>query len=234
MKPIVIVQHEQLVPPGSITDVLTEDGIEHHVFEAWRDTQWPELSELEALVVMGGTMNVDQLDDYPFLGDSRRLIADALEHRVPTLGVCLGSQMMARVLDADVYRAAPRNATFSGLKLTTEGSDDPVIEPFADGIPVLQFHEDTFRVPESAVALATSESSGLAQAFRYGDNAYAIQFHFEVDKPILDGWMNQIGPDTMRDDWGVTQDELSRQAVKHIDAQQKAGRELFRRFIKRP
>lgn len=231
MKPVVIVQHEASVPPGSITDVLAEDAIDHRVFEAWHGSAWPKASEIRALVVMGGTMNVDQLDRYPMLAEGRRLMSDALEQGIPTLGVCLGSQMMARVLGADVYRSEPRNATFSGLKLTSEGAGDLLLAPFASGLPVLQFHEDTFRVPELAVALATSDSSGLAQAFRYGDNTYAIQFHFEVDGPILEGWIREIGADSLWHEWGVGEADLGRQADEHIVAQQSAGKELLRRFL---
>jgi GMP synthase-like glutamine amidotransferase len=211
--------------------VLVEDGVDHVIVEAWAGSSFPDASDLRALVVMGGTMNVDDGDHYPFLAQSRQLMRDAIHAGVPTLGVCLGSQMMARVLDAEVFRASPRNAIFSGLKVTDQGGVDPVLAPFADGLPVLQFHEDTFDVPAGAVALATSESSGLAQAFRYGFRAYAIQFHFEVDEGILRGWIEDIGPKAMAEGWGTTEAELSAESAEHLAAQMTAGKELFRRFL---
>ena len=231
MRSVVIVQHEPSVPAGCIRDVLVEDGIEHRVIEAWHESTWPEPADMGAVVVMGGTMNVDELDRYPFLARSRHLMADALDHDIPTLGVCLGSQMMARVLGAEVYRAPRRTATFSGLKLTDEGADDRVLAPFATGLPVLQFHEDTLDIPEDAVALATSDSSGLSQAFRYGTSAYAIQFHFEVDDAILNGWTRAIGSDAMRDQWGITEEALASQASGHLAAQTAAGKQLVRNFL---
>ena len=186
---------------------------------------------MSALVVMGGTMNVDELDAYPFLQRSRALMRGAVEQRVPTMGVCLGSQMLARVLGSDVRRAPQRNAGFSELELTTEGRDDPVLQPFANDVPVLQFHEDTFVVPEQAVALAKSAASGLPQAFRFGDNAYGIQFHFEVDTGIVEGWLKDIGATAMTEEWGTSVDDLQEQVELHVTKQGAAGRELLRRFL---
>ncbi len=219
------------MPPGLISDVLLATRVEHFVFDAWQRDDWPEANELGALIVMGGTMNVDRIDAFPFLARSRALMSDALEQGLPTLGVCLGSQMMARVLGAGVHRATQRNAFFAGIEPTSAGAHDPVIAPFTSGLPVLQFHEDTFAVPDQATALATSATSGLHQAFRYGDNAYAIQFHFEVDTKILHGWLKEIGPQAMTDDWGASDKELMAQADQHIEEQALAGRELVRRFL---
>ena len=230
VKPIVIVQHQASVPAGHIRTGIEEAGAEIVVLDAWRDASWPAIDDVGALVVLGGTMNVDQLDDYPFLKQSRDLMSEALEKEVPTLGVCLGSQMMARVLGAEVFRAEPRNALFSMLELTDEGRSDALVGPF-DGVSVLQFHEDTFTVPGDAVPLARSSSSGLPQAFRFGNTAYAIQFHFEVDRAIVEGWIHNIGRREMLDDWGISDEELLRDADEHLERQRVAGRVLVRRFL---
>jgi GMP synthase (glutamine-hydrolysing) len=229
VRPIAVVQHEPSVPPGSIGGVLEESGLDHFVVEAWREPAWPRAEDLGALVVLGGTMNVDELDAYPFLGTSRALMAGALDRGVPTLGVCLGSQMMARVLGGDVYRASPRNAFFSPVEVTEPG--DPVVAPFSSGTGVLQFHEDTFTLPPDGVPLARSSASGLLQAFRHGDRAYAFQFHFEVDETILRGWCGNIGERGMVEEWGISTDELLAQGARHLEARRRAGRALFARFL---
>ena len=231
MKPVVIVQHEAEVPPGLITGVLERLSVDHRVFEAWHDETGPTVDDLGGLIVLGGTMNVDETDRYPFLARSRSLMNDALEDGVPTLGVCLGAQMMARALGAEVFRAEPRNAFFSPVELTPAGADDPVVAPFTPDVPVLQFHEDTFKVPDEAVALASSVTSGLAQAFRYGDNAYAVQFHFEVDHDIVSGWCEDIGDKAMVEEWGTSTEDLIAAADAHIAAQRVAGETLVRRFL---
>ena len=230
MKPVAIVQHEASVPAGHIGTALREAGAQVVTVEAWREPQWPDIADIAGLVVLGGTMNVDQLDDHPFLEQTRDLMADAIERDIPTLGVCLGSQMMARVLGAEVFRADGRNALFSQLELTDEGRADPLVAPF-EGVPVLQFHEDTFGIPDDAVPLAKSSSSGLPQAFRFGGSAYAIQFHFEVDRPIVEGWTRNIGRREMLEDWGISEEDLLRSADAHIDEQGVAGKQLVRRFL---
>lgn len=226
MRPVAVVQHEPSVPPGLIAEVLRESELPHLVVEAWREPEWPPARDLGGLVVLGGTMNVDQLDAHPFLRASRELMADAIEAGTPVMGVCLGSQMMARVLGGDVFRAEPRNAFFSPVKVT----GDPVVAPFAS-VPVLQFHEDTFSLPAGAEELARSERSGLLQAFRYGSNAYAVQFHFEVDTPILGGWCRNVGEDALRDEWGISSGELAAQGELYMEGQRRAGRALFGRFL---
>lgn len=228
---MLIVQHEPSVPPGSLLEVLTARSIEYSVLEAWHRTDWPHAREVGALVVLGGTMNVEQKDLHPFLGSSLKLMSDAVAQTVPTLGICLGAQMLALALGEKVYRAEPRNALFGPLEPTLEGVMDPVLEPFAAGIEVLQFHEDTFTVPRGSVSLARSVSSKLVQAFRHGESAYAIQFHFEVDKEILRGWCRNIGPAELRAGWGVDESELMLQADRYIADQRTAGKLLFERFL---
>lgn len=226
MRPVAIVQHEPSVPPGSIAEVLADSGTEHFVVEAWRQPVWPQATDLGAVVVLGGTMNADQLDDYPFLAGTRALMGDAVEAGTPLMGVCLGSQILARALGGDVFPAEPRNAFFSEVEV----ADDPVVAPFAS-VPVLQFHEDTFSLPPGAVPLARSARSGLLQAFRYGRHAYAVQFHYEVDAAILSAWCRNVGDRAMREEWGVRSEELLAEGARHLEAQQRAGRELFARFL---
>ena len=230
MKPIVVIQFEPSVPPGLIDVTLRAADVPVKIVEAWRDHGWPSVGEMSGLVVMGGTMNVDHTSEYPFLARARATMADAIEHERPTLGVCLGSQMMARVLGSEVRRSDVRNALFSRLDLTADGERDPLTAPF-DGLEVLQFHEDTFDVPEGAVSLAASAHSGLAQAFRYGPSAYAIQFHFEVDEPILRGWTRNIGDREMRDGWGIDPADLLRHAEAALGPQAVAGTRLVDGFL---
>lgn len=231
MKPVAIVQHEAFVPAGLIHQVLAEQNVEHHIVEASKDPEWPATDDLGGLIVLGGTMNVDQLDEFPFLEQSRDLMAATIEAGVPTLGVCLGSQMMARVLGAEVHRADERNALFSPLDLTDEGRSDPLLAPFAGDVEVLQFHEDTFRFPESATPLATSRASGLGQAFRYGETAYAIQFHFEVNADIVWDWTQDIGEDRMVEQWNADDGGHSLHDQSRYEGQAIAGRQLIERFL---
>ncbi len=230
MRPVAIVQHEKSVPPGHIETFFEDEGIPYVLVDAPAETSWPLVDDIGGLVVLGGTMNVDELDVYPFLMRSRNFMRDAIAVGVPTLGVCLGAQMMARVLGAEVHRAISRNALFSKLELTDEGQGDPIAAPFA-GVEVLQFHEDTFALPQDAILLATSAASALPQAFRYGNYAYATQFHFEVDEPIVRGWIDDIGPRSLAEDWGCGDGGLELTRSERLDAQALVGKKLLGGFM---
>ncbi|MFN2525629.1 MAG: type 1 glutamine amidotransferase [Actinomycetota bacterium] len=230
MSPIAIVQHESSVPPGLVADVLESESVDYFIVDAPREAAWPSIDDIDGLVVLGGTMNVDQLDDYPFLARSRELMKAAIDHGRPTLGVCLGAQMMARALGAEVRRAGSRNALFSSLELTEEGNNDALISEFPE-IPVLQFHEDTFDVPQGAVLLAVSRVSGLPMAFRWGTRAYAVQFHFEVDSAIVGRWIENVGTQTMVEEWGCLDGGRSLQDAEQFVGQASAGERLVKHFL---
>jgi GMP synthase (glutamine-hydrolysing) len=230
MKPIAIVQHEAMVPPGLIGEVLDELRIPTLLVEAWSDPRWPAPDEISGLVTMGGTMNVDQESIHPFLASSKRLMAGALDDGLPVLGVCLGSQMLARVCGAPVRRSPRRSAGFSKPIVHGAAAADPVAGPFAHGTEVLQFHEDTFDVPARATLLLTAPD-GTNQAFRAGHNAYGIQFHFEVSEPIVRAWCTEIGPAGMLERWGTSVEALLDNSSERFAAQRECGRRSVEAFV---
>lgn len=230
MRPVAIIQHQDFVPPGHIATALQGAGVEHFVFDATHDTTWPSADELGGLVILGGTMSVDEVETYPFLRRSRELLNAALDQELPTLGVCLGAQMMARVLGAEAPRAPAGNAMFSPLEFTEAGALDPLLAPFR-GVEVLQFHQDTFHLPDGATLLATSAATGLHQAFRYGSRAYALQFHPEVDAAIVRGWCQRIDPDVLAGWWRCSDAGRSLEDAGKLQTQTDAGSEFLARFI---
>lgn len=133
------------------------------------------------LIVFGGEMNVDEIEAHPYLLRERQLMADALARGVPVLGICLGAQMLARVLGAPVRRAPVRELGFKPVRLTQAGTTDPLLGAFGRSACVFQWHEDTFDLPKGAELLAAGDTV-TNQAFRHGDRAWGVQFHFEVNQ----------------------------------------------------
>ena len=140
----------------------------------------PEPNEVEGLVVMGGPMGVYETDKYPFLAHECRLIAELIRRERPVLGVCLGAQLLARALGARVFPGHGPEIGFGSVELTKEGKEDPLFGPSGPSFPVFHWHGDTFELPEGATLLASS-TQYPHQAFRFGDYAYALQFHIEPD-----------------------------------------------------
>lgn len=231
MGEVIVIQHEPDVPPGVVADVLDLHEVRSRTVRAWDHTEWPSLAETDALVVLGGAMNVDETDQHPYLHQSRSLMRAALDNGVPTLGICLGSQMMARMLGARVYRSPTRKARFAPVVPDPAATEDPVARPFATGIPVLQFHEDTFDLPAGTTRLFSNDE-GLVQGFRYGDSGYALQFHPEVSPADIVAWCDAIGPEDLEKAWGTTKERLMAQADRYLDDQKEAGFRSVKAFLR--
>jgi len=141
-----------------------------------------------AVVSMGGPMNVYEEAKYPFLKAETEFLRKAVNKDLPVLGICLGSQMIAKACGARVELAAAKEVGWGVVKLTEEGRKDPLFSGLPERFHVLQWHEDMFHVPEGGHLLASSEICPY-QAFRYR-NAVGLQFHLEVDAEILEEWFS--------------------------------------------
>jgi GMP synthase (glutamine-hydrolysing) len=140
----------------------------------------------ELVVVLGGPIGVYETDTYPFLVDERDAIGARLNAGKATLGVCLGAQLMAAALGADVRPTGGKEIGYGPLTLTVEVSQS-VLAPL-DGVPVLHWHGDEFAIPAGAARLA--ETPGFPnQAFSVGPNLLGLQFHIEADSARLEQWL---------------------------------------------
>ncbi len=133
---------------------------------------------------MGGPMNADDDARYPGLAAERRLLAEAVDADVPVLGVCLGMQLLARALGAQVHRA---HGTEIGFGTVDVVAPDPVLAPLGARPQVLHWHSDAADLPVGATLLAASGVTPV-QAFRAG-SALGLQFHLEVDDDLLRSWL---------------------------------------------
>jgi len=133
-------------------------------------------------------MNVYEEDRYPFLKEEDLFIKEAIQRGKSLLGICLGAQLIAKALGAKVFKAPVKEIGWYDVSLTRIGSIDPFFSRLPKTFSVFQWHGDTFEIPHSAILIATS-SLVPHQAFRYGDNAYGLQFHLEVTQDIIREWM---------------------------------------------
>src|SRR5262249_28431362 len=148
----------------------------------------------------------------------RSLLASSVAAGLPVLGVCLGSQLLAAALGAEVRRGPSLEIGALDVRLTPEGSRDPVLGPCGSVVPVIQWHHDTFALPPNAVHLAASDAYPH-QAFRVGDRTYGIQFHPELDAPLLRAWTPHF-PD------GIVVDEVAHARVL------RSSRGMIERFFR--
>jgi GMP synthase-like glutamine amidotransferase len=177
----------------------------------------PDPSSLGGVVVMGGAMGVHDTEEFPWLEAERRWIARTVDAGLPVLGVCLGAQQLAAALGATVTTGPAPEIGVGEVALTAVGRADPVLGPEGDRVAVIHWHGDTFDIPDGAVRLATGDRYAN-QAFRYGDFAYGLQFHVEVDEAMADAWAPELPS-------GVTLDTEARRPVEAV------GRRVLGRFV---
>jgi GMP synthase (glutamine-hydrolysing) len=191
MKPILALRHVSHEGLGLLEEIFRERGLVYHVLDL--PGQAPRAfqpSQLAGLVVLGGPMNVDEIDGYPFLADEVHWIQRALADRLPILGICLGAQLLAKSLGARVYPNPLKEIGWYPIDFTDDAADDALFAGFAASPDVFQWHGDTFDLPPGATLLATSAVC-RQQAFRFGDSAYGLQFHIEVTAPIIAQWLDE-------------------------------------------
>jgi GMP synthase (glutamine-hydrolysing) len=186
MKALVL-QHIDCEPPGVYEDVLVERGVGIHRVELDRGEPLPPWSEFDAVIAMGGPMSVNDEADHPWLTDEKRAISDAVHAGVPFWGVCLGVQLLAASLGARVYPGPTPEVGLMNVTLSDAALADPVFEGLPREVLTLQWHGDTFDLPDGAIALAGSPAYPN-QAFRWGERAYGVQFHLEISTEMAKEW----------------------------------------------
>lgn len=182
---VLVLQHIACEPPGVYEDVLRERGAVITRVELDEGEEMPERG-FDAIVAMGGPMSVNDETEHPWLVEEKRVIGDAVRAGTPYWGACLGVQLLAAALGARVYPGSAPEVGLLTIALTDEGRADPVTGSLPAEVLTLQWHGDTFDLPEGATLLASS-SEYPNQAFRFRD-AYGVQFHLEVSPAMAEEW----------------------------------------------
>ena len=156
-----------------------------------------DLSKTDGVIVLGGPMNVYEEERYPFLRYETDFLRRLLGENIPVMGICLGAQLIARAAGAKVKKAQHEEIGWYKVTLTPEGRQDRLFKGLPPVLDVFQWHMDTFDIPQNGLLLATSEGC-RNQAFRYGKNAYGLQFHIEVTQEMIWDWVKEYitGSDT--------------------------------------
>ena len=230
---ILVFQHVPFEPLGTLDPLLKESGFRIRYVNFGREPEArPKLEKYEALIVLGGPMNSDQIESYPNLITEVEIIREAVDRDMSILGVCLGAQLLATALGGAVSRNPAREIGWCDVDLTESGATDPVLSSFAGKQQVFQWHEDGISLPPGAIHLASSEASAV-QAFRYGKHAYGFQFHLEASRPLIERWLTV--PDhqaTLNDECGrISAEAIRRQTVESIGPLQGLSRRTFRRWV---
>lgn len=188
---IFIIKHIDIEGPGTLGDFLEGKNIPYQIIDLGAGQPLPsDFSKMDAVVVLGGPMNVDEEHLYPFLKVENQFIQDILKYKIPFLGICLGSQLLAKAAGAKVVKSPVKEIGWYNVQLTKEGLQDPLFKDFKQDEPIYHWHGDMFEIPSQGKLLATAEGCPH-QALKVGENAYGLQFHVEVTDKSIKEWCDE-------------------------------------------
>jgi GMP synthase (glutamine-hydrolysing) len=203
------------------------------ILETWMPAEEGEPpadpASYDGAISLGGSMDPDQQSRHSWMAAEHELLTELLARGVPTIGICLGAQLLAGAAGAEARRAARPEIGWHRVELTPDGLRDPLLADLAPGFEAFQWHSYRFPLPAGAIALAESEV-GL-QACRIGEAAWAIQFHAEVSAADAASWIDDYrsDPDAVR--IGVDPVALRAETETKIGSFNRLGRGLCRRWL---
>ncbi len=179
---------------GTLENLLLSEGFALHKVQAVNDPIPKSADEFSAIIILGGPMSV--YEGLAYLNEEQDLIRDAVLRGIPTLGICLGSQLIAAALGGVVYKGAQKEIGWFDVLITDKGSYSLFKGIEQKRLRVFQWHGDTYTLPANAEILAYSDT--YPQAFRVG-SAYGLQFHLEVTLDMISTWMSEYGEEINRE-----------------------------------
>jgi GMP synthase (glutamine-hydrolysing) len=193
------IQHVPFEGPASIAKWAETHAHTMTATCAYHDPVFPEVSEFEWLIIMGGPMNIYEEDKYPWLTKEKNIIRQSIDSGKIVIGICLGAQLIADVLGADIYPNQHKEIGWFPVELTSEGKALKISGWLPSKFLALHWHGDTFDLPNGAVHLLKSEGC-QNQAFLYNGKILGLQFHLESTpksvNDLVQNCINEIVPGT--------------------------------------
>lgn len=226
---VAIVENTKITHHGQVGVALHEAGARVDVFRPWADGTLPTFSDHDALVVFGGEQAATDDHTHPYLPELAKLMREASQSDRAVLGICLGSQILARAFGAENHLGVAREFGWCGVRLTPAGTDDAVLGHLPPEFPIFQWHSDTFSLPEGAVHLAGSAAVPI-QAFRLGRATYGTQFHFEANRAVVRDWTQEF-PQIIAEMDGTWLSDHPMHAARHGIAADAHGLAIARAWV---
>lgn len=227
---VAIVENTEVTHLGQVGVALAEAGALIDIWRPWSDGRLPDdMDRYAGLVVLGGEQSA--LDDHthPYLPGLCSLMRGYADADGAILGICLGSQLLARAHGAANHLDRAREFGWHRVTTTEAGAQDPVLSVAGGGFPIFQWHSDTFDLPEGAVRLATN-GNAVNQAFRIGRAAYGTQFHFEASRAVVEAW-NRGFPEAVERRHPGWHGDFAAIAGEHAPAADAAGLAMARAWV---
>lgn len=227
---VLSIVHGSDAKAGVFGETVRDGGHElHQASYAFEQPPSRPVTEYDAAMVFGGSMNTHEEETHPWLRPEKEAIAALLEAGVPTFGVCLGSQLIAEVAGGTVSRVAEPEIGWFEVELTREAAHDPVFGPLPERFAAFQWHSYQSSLPAGAVELA--RNSVCLQSYRLGESVWGTQFHCEVTRPIVETWISHYQSDPDAIALGLDADRARKELAERIEEWNVLGRRLCSAFV---
>lgn len=227
---VLVVQNFDSEGLGQVGAALADVGADIDLRHPYRGEALPEnAAEHDAMIVLGGGQNALDDKEYPYFPALLDLTRDFAEQDRAVLGICLGSQLIARAFGGRNRIGGASEFGWRGVTLTPEAKADPVLAALPEKFPIFQWHDDTFSLPDNAVRLAGNDAAEN-QAFRIGRAVYGFQFHFEADRPMVRNWSTVFAPLIAERNPGWA-DGLDAEMARHGPQADAAGLAIARAWV---
>ena len=170
--------------PGTITEWASGHNHNTGITGFYGKYELPDISSFDWLIIMGGPMNIYEEAAYPWLKEEKEFIRRAIDSEKTVIGICLGSQLIADALGAKVFRNGEREIGWFDVELSVEAEKNRIFHGLGRKFETFHWHGDTFDIPANAIRIGSSEGC-RNQGFIYFDKVFALQFHLETTRPLL-------------------------------------------------
>jgi GMP synthase (glutamine-hydrolysing) len=185
---VLVVQHDLDDHLNEIAIPLIDAGLALRPWHTYTDPDLElEPADYAGVVSLGATAGVGDEPDLPWMATERKLLEGVLDAGMPVLGICFGAQLLASVAGGSVWRADRPEIGWTQVTMTDEAARDPLVACLGPAPDVVQFHYDTFDLPDDVTVLG--RTGELVEAYRVGDRAWGLQFHIEVGPAAIYSWL---------------------------------------------
>ena len=230
VKKVLFIQHGDVDKPGLLADALAAEGGELVIRHPYIGDKIPaDLVGYDALALGGGGQSAYQVAEFPYLEEECELVRKAILADKPVLGLCLGAQLIAKALGAEVYRAEQKELGFFPVTMSVSAASDRLLSAWPSQISPTHWHGDVFDLPGGAECMASSALT-TNQAFRYGRATYAFQFHLEMTPALFEELVDDAAGDLIA--LGVDLVTLKKEAFRVLPSLRDTAVEFFKAWAK--
>jgi GMP synthase-like glutamine amidotransferase len=208
-------QHVAFEGLGSIEDWLSTHQYQVTCTKLFESASFPEVNDIDLLIIMGGPMSVNDENDLPWLKVEKQFVRSVIDAGKPVLGICLGAQMIANVMGASVYPNSKKEIGW--FSIHSVDSKEQNLFRFPGAAQVFHWHGETFDLPKGAHLLASSQAC-VNQAFQLGDNVIGLQFHLETTPESLNQITSHCGDELVAGEFIQSADEMKKASQADFDS----------------